>query len=134
MIKLVMGPVELDQNALKVLSPLYFGINKLVIMAKDAAPAEEEESLVHKVIVLMGLGDIFDEARRMTKRQVRAPRFLGKEGKKVNSPAVPVMQASSMNWTPHRIPTFHETTCTVTFPVSAKSIRSIEIDALLLFF
>ena len=75
-----MGPVELDQNALKV-SPLFW-INKLVIMAKDAAPAEEEESLVHKVIVLMGLGDIFDEARRMTKRQVRAPRFLGKEGKK----------------------------------------------------
>ena len=44
----------------------------------------------------------------------------------MNSPAVPVMQASSVNWTPHRIPTFHETTCTVTFPVSAKSIRSIE--------
>lgn len=78
-------------------------------MAKDAAPVEEEESLVHKVLVLMGLGDIFDEARRMTKRQVRAPRFLGKE-EKVNSPAVPVMQASSMNWTPHRIPIFHETT------------------------
>lgn len=33
--------------------------------------ASEDNGLVEKLIVLMGLGDIFDEARRMTKRQVR---------------------------------------------------------------
>merc|ERR1711935_787443 len=45
------------------------GIQKLKLKMGKEAPVEEE-SLVKKAIVLMGLEDIFDEARRMTIRQL----------------------------------------------------------------
>jgi hypothetical protein len=64
--------------ACTLLSPLAFASMPLEEVTRSAHKImveTEEVSFVHRAIVMMGLGDVFDEARRMTKRQVSSVSF-----------------------------------------------------------